>query len=119
MITLMINAVVKLNGGNTFTVVKELPSLYEGYVTTSGPPWSLTMGATMFRSSGRVFDNLMNLYYDIYEPTSIELPSGLSKVTCDCGGFKTYNSMAEHYHSRWCQVYKKETHECESISWSC
>lgn len=23
--------------------------------------------------------------------------------TCNCGGFKTYNSMADHYHSRWCK----------------
>lgn len=24
-------------------------------------------------------------------------------IACDCGGFKTYESMADHYHSDWCK----------------
>lgn len=28
---------------------------------------------------------------------------------CKCGGFKTYNSVASHYHSRWCDINEKAT----------
>lgn len=118
MITLTVGASVKLSKGDLFTASEEQADIYVGYVTVIGL-WGamVTMKAFLFRASGQVFDTFSNNYYDTYE-TDLQLPFGLSTKVCDCGGFKTYNSMADHYHSRWCQV-NKEDHGYKSLSRSC
>ena len=113
MITLTIGQSVILSNGSLFTPIEESPVLYKGTVTLPGIFGFINVESTMIRSTGQVFDNLSNILLDTYEPF-IKLPFGFPKVECDCGGFKTYKSMADHYHSRWCSVIK-EAHGYQPI----
>lgn len=119
MITLKVGDIVRLTKGNFFTAIEEHADIYKGYVTIQATLWGgVTMGAIMFRATGQVFDSLTNNYYDDY--IIPQLPLGFQLAVCECGGYKTYNSMATHYHSRWCPVNKEpeERNGYYPISWS-
>jgi len=42
-------------------------------------------------------------YIDKYTPTQLDLLTQINQ-TCDCGGYKTYNSMSKEFHSNWCII---------------
>ena len=33
-----------------------------------------------------------------------ELPKGIAKVSCTCGGYATYKNYSTEFHSDWCDV---------------
>lgn len=47
-------------------------------------------------------DSLPIMDFHMWFEPMVELPFGIVRE-CDCGGYTTYKSFDDHYHSYWCK----------------
>lgn len=90
-----------------FKVSDELVSIYTGameyYITGIDEAERIYHLSYNSKTSGKVLTAQASFEYleENYIVKSSQQTT--ESAQCDCGGFKTYNSMDQQYHSTWCK----------------